>query len=41
MPLFDVLMYPWAASMRAIRTNCLAAIAIALVLFVKLVGVIR
>lgn len=36
MPLFNVLMFPWAASARAIRANSLAAIGLSLVLLVKL-----
>jgi hypothetical protein len=35
-PLFDVLMFPWAASYRAVRANSLAAIGLSLVLLVKL-----
>lgn len=36
MSLFDVLMFPWAASYRTVRANSLAAIALSLVLLVKL-----
>jgi hypothetical protein len=36
MPLFDVLMFPWAASYRSVRANSLAAIGLSLVLLVKL-----
>lgn len=36
MPLFDVLLFPWAASYRAVRINCFCAIGLSLVLFVKL-----
>jgi hypothetical protein len=36
MQLFDVLMFPWAASYRAVRANSLAAIGLSLVLLVKL-----
>jgi len=35
-PLFDVLLFPWAASYRAIRANSIAAIAGSVLLFVKL-----
>jgi hypothetical protein len=35
-PLFDVLMFPWAANGRAIRANSIAAIGLSLVLFVRL-----
>ena len=38
MPLFDVLMFPWAASYRVIRANCLGAIGLSLVLLIKLSG---
>ncbi len=41
MPIFDVLMYPWAATLRAVRTRSLAAIAVALVLFVRLLSILR
>ena len=36
MPIFDVLMFPWAASYRAIRANSIAAIGLSLVLLVTL-----
>jgi len=36
MPLFDVLMFPWAASLRTVRANSLAAIGISLVILAKL-----
>jgi hypothetical protein len=38
MPVFDVLMFPWAASYRTVRINSLAAIGISLVILVKLVA---
>ena len=41
MPIFDILMYPWAATLRAVRTRSLAAIAVALLLFVKLLSTLR
>jgi hypothetical protein len=34
MPLFEILMFPWAASSRAIRANGIAAIGLALLLLV-------
>lgn len=37
MPLFDVLMFPWAATYRALRANSLAAIGLSLLLLAKLV----
>jgi hypothetical protein len=39
MPLFDVLMFPWAASHRMVRANSMAAIGISLVILAKLVAV--
>jgi hypothetical protein len=36
MPLFDVLMFPWAASYRTIRANSIAAIGLSLLLLVTL-----
>jgi len=36
MPLFDVLMFPWAASYRSIRANSIAAIGLSLLLLVTL-----
>jgi hypothetical protein len=39
MPIFDVLMFPWAASYRIVRVNSLAAIGASLVILVKLVVV--
>ena len=35
-PVFDILLFPWAASYRAVRVNCIAAIALALLLFARL-----
>jgi hypothetical protein len=34
MPLFEVLMFPWAASCRAIRANSIAAIGLSLLLLI-------
>jgi hypothetical protein len=39
MPLFDVMMFPWAASYRTVRANSVAAIGISIVLLVKLVAI--
>ncbi|MGA3106021.1 MAG: hypothetical protein ABSD53_16190 [Terriglobales bacterium] len=36
MPIFAILMYPWAASNRLIRLNSLAALGMALILLVSL-----
>lgn len=34
--LFEVLMFPWVASQRAIRANCLVAIGLSILLLAKL-----
>jgi hypothetical protein len=39
MPIFDVLMFPWASSYRIVRANSVAAIGVSLVIFVRLVVV--
>ena len=36
MPVFDVLMFPWAASYRIVRANSLVAIGVSLVVLAKL-----
>jgi hypothetical protein len=36
-PVFDVLLFPWAATYRAVRVNSLAAIGLSLLLLVRLV----
>ena len=36
MPLFDVLMFPWAASYRALRVNSIVAIGLSLLLLATL-----
>jgi hypothetical protein len=36
MPLFEVLMFPWAASDRGLRANSIAAIGLSLLLFARL-----
>jgi hypothetical protein len=36
MPVFEILMFPWAASHRAIRANSIVAIGLSLVLLVAL-----
>jgi hypothetical protein len=41
MPLFEVLMFPWAASYRAIRANSMAAIGLSLLLLGRLLTGIR
>jgi hypothetical protein len=35
-PLFEVLLFPWAASYRAVRANSLAALGVSLLLLAKL-----
>jgi hypothetical protein len=41
MPLFEVLMFPWAASYRGIRANSIAAIGLSLLFFARLLAGIR
>jgi hypothetical protein len=41
MPLFEVLLFPWAASYRAVRANSLAAIGLSLLLLTRLLISIR
>jgi hypothetical protein len=36
MPLFEILMFPWSASERIVRANCLAALGGSLALAVRL-----
>jgi hypothetical protein len=36
-PVFDVLMFPWPASYRTVRLNCIAAIILSVLLFLSLV----
>jgi len=38
MPLFEVLMFPWAASYRGIRANSIAAIGLSVLLFARLLA---
>jgi hypothetical protein len=38
MPLFEILMFPWAASSRVIRANGIAALGLALLLLTRLSG---
>lgn len=40
-PLFDVLMFPWAASYRSVRANSIAAIGLSLLLLARLLTVLR
>jgi hypothetical protein len=39
MSVFDVLMFPWAASHRMVRANSLAAIAVSVLMLLKLIVV--
>ena len=41
MPIFDALMFPWAASYRVIRAHSIAAIGLAVLLLVRLHSGIR
>jgi hypothetical protein len=36
MPVFDLLMFPWTASYRSVRANCIAAIGLSVLLFARL-----
>jgi hypothetical protein len=40
-PLFDVLLFPWAASYRAVRANSIAAIGLSVLLLARLVAILR
>jgi hypothetical protein len=40
-PLFDVLMFPWAASYRSVRVNSIAAIGLSILLLARLFTSIR
>ncbi len=37
-PLFDILLFPWMATYRAVRVNSVAAIALSGLLFARLLG---
>jgi hypothetical protein len=41
MPLFDVLMFPWAASYRSVRANSIAAIGLSVLLLARLCTLVR
>jgi hypothetical protein len=41
MPIFEVLMFPWAASYRGLRANSIAAIGLSVLLFARLFVSIR
>jgi hypothetical protein len=40
-PLFDVLMFPWAASNRLLRVNSIGAIGLSILLLARLLTVLR
>lgn len=40
-PLFDILMFPWAASYRSVRANSIAAIGLSILLIARLFAVLR
>jgi hypothetical protein len=37
-PVFDVLMFPWPATNRTLRLNCVAAIAVSILLLARLLS---
>jgi hypothetical protein len=41
MPFFEILMFPWTASYRGIWANSIGAIALSLLLFVRLLAAVR
>ena len=41
MPLFEVLLFPWVATYRAVRANSLAAIALSILLLARLLVSLR
>jgi hypothetical protein len=41
MPLFDVLMFPWAASYRSVRANSIAALGLSALLLARLLTIMR
>jgi hypothetical protein len=41
MPLFEVLMFPWAASYRSVRANSIAAIGLSVLLLARLFTLVR
>lgn len=41
MPLFEVLLFPWVASYRAVRANSLAAVALSILLLARLLVSLR
>ena len=40
-PIFDVLMFPWAASHRSVRVNSIAALGLSILLLARLITCIR
>jgi hypothetical protein len=40
-PIFDVLLFPWAASYRSVRANCLAALGLSALLLARLLTMMR
>lgn len=41
LPLFEVLLFPWAASSRVVRANCLVAIGLSVLFLAKLIMLIH
>lgn len=40
-PVFDVLMFPWAASYRSVRANSVAALGLSILLLARLIAILR
>ena len=40
-PVFDVLMFPWAASYRSVRANSIAALGLSALLLARLLTILR
>jgi hypothetical protein len=41
LPLFDVLMFPWAATYRSLRANSIVAISLSVLLLARLFALVR
>ena len=41
MPIFEILMYPWAASYRSVRANSIAALGLSALLLARLLTILR
>jgi len=40
-PVFDVLMFPWAASYRSVRANSVAALGLSILLLARLIAILH